>query len=177
MCAKKCSLAFCSNRRDYSSASCRFFAPASSSRCWIYGDTTNFFGFFSKSVAVPMSEQRNERRGKNSNCKIGLLKVTKCHSQSRETRQSVVAEEEKCTRVNDAEILRRRRRKRSRDWGRTEVYTDINSKCHICFRVFESLYFTLNTWVCSSTSHCIKVASFSLDYCCVPVCLQTQTMC
>ena len=137
MCAKKCSLAFCSNRRDYSSASCRFFAPASSSRCWIYGDTTNFFGFFSKSVAVPMSEkQRNERRGKNSNCKIGLLKVTKCHSQSRETRQSVVAEE-KCTRVNDAEILRRRRRKRSRDWGRTEVYTDINSKCHICFTVFE----------------------------------------
>ena len=177
MCAKKCSLAFCSNRRDYSSASCRFFAPASSSRCWIYGDTTNFFGFFSKSVAVPMSEQRNERRGKNSNCKIGLLKVTKCHSQSRETRQSVVAEE-KCTRVNDAEILRRggenaQETEEERRFTRILIQsaTFASESLKVC------TYFTLNTWVCSSTSHCIKVASFSLDYCCVPVCLQTQTMC
>lgn len=49
-----------------------------------------------------------------------------------EQRDQAVAEE-KCTRVNDAEILLlRRRRKRSRH-SRTEVYTDINSKCHICF--------------------------------------------
>ena len=60
-----------------------------------------------------VEQSRNEwRRGKNSNCKIGLLKVTKCHSQ----RGAHQAESrEKCTRVNDAEIRRRGEEENAQD--------------------------------------------------------------
>ena len=53
---------------------------AHSSRLWIYGDTTKFFGFFSKSVASCSNVMFSPIKKRGFYCKIGLVKVTKCHA-------------------------------------------------------------------------------------------------